>query len=109
MPHLARFILINAPVEAVFAFLDDYRNIPRWQPKFQSARLLTSKSSGVGTVVELRGSFRGLPMTTQNTIVTFEPPHLLVSDSSGSVRGRSTWRLTSVPPASPGDPPVTRA
>jgi hypothetical protein len=101
MPRLARFVIINAPIETVFAFLADYRNIPRMQPQFERVRPLTAQSSGAGAMLELHGQFRGLPITAQMRIVHFEPPHLLVSDSTGAVKSRTSWRLTELPPAHP--------
>jgi hypothetical protein len=104
MPRLARLVIVNAPLERVFAFLADYRNIPRMQPQFQRVQPLTAQSSGAGATLELHGQFRGLPITAQMRIVQFEPPHLLVSDSTGAVKSRTTWRLTVVPPPAPPAP-----
>ena len=104
MPHFARFVIVHAPMEAVFAFLADYRNIPAMQPQFQRVRPLTAVTYGAGAQLELHGHFRGLPITTQVRIIQFEPPRLLVSDSTGAVRSRTTWRLTPVDPPSPPAP-----
>ncbi len=113
MPRLSRFVIVHAPLEAVFAFLADYRNIPRMQPQFQRVRPLTTATEGVGAMLELQGRFHGLPITAQVRIVQVEPPRLLVSDSTGAVKSRSTWRLTPVPPSPDAEgaaPPVaTRA
>jgi Polyketide cyclase / dehydrase and lipid transport len=106
MPHVARFVTVHAPIEAVFAFLADYRNIPVLQPHFQRVRPLSTVTYGPGATLELHGHFRGLPITAQVHIVQFEPPRLLVSDSTGAVRGRTIWRLTSMPPPNPPSPPA---
>jgi hypothetical protein len=110
MPRLTRFVIVNAPIEAVFAFLADYHNIPRMQPQFQRVRPLTAQTVGAGATLELHGQFHGLPITAQVYIVHFEPPHLLISDSTGAVNSRTTWRLTSVPPSGPppSAPPALR-
>lgn len=110
MPHIARFIVITAPVETVFEFVADYRNIPRLQPHFDTVRPTTAETRGLGAQLDLHGRFLGMPITAHTTIISFEPPHLLISDSTGGVRSRSTWRFTAVPPATPGQgPPTTRA
>jgi hypothetical protein len=101
MPHFARFILVNVSRETVFDFLADYRNIPRFQPQFQTVRPVTAVTRGLGATLDLRGSFLGLPIAAQMHIVGFEPPHLLVSESSSGVRSHTTWRLTAVPPVHP--------
>ncbi len=102
MPHLAHFIRIAAPVERVFAFLADPTNIPRIQTEFRSVRLLTPQAQGLGAGIEAHGTFRGLPLTAQMQIVAFEPPQLLVSESSGMVQSRTTWRVAADP-----DPALT--
>jgi len=91
--RIARFILVTAPIERVFGFVADFHNLPRIQAEFSSVRLLSPHPSGLGAQVEAQGRFRGLPITTRMTIVEFAAPHLLVSDSSGTVRSRSTWRF----------------
>jgi uncharacterized membrane protein len=105
MPRIAHFILIDAPIERGFAFLADYRNLPRIQAEFSSVRLLTPQQpEGQGAQIEAKGSFRGMPITAHMTIVQFERPHLLVSDTAGAVRSRSTWRFREQPGPTPGDP-----
>ncbi|MDQ2808672.1 MAG: SRPBCC family protein [Chloroflexota bacterium] len=110
MPRIAHFIRIDAPVERVFAFLADPTNIPRIQTEFRSVRLLTPPPAGIGATIEAQGTFRGLPLTVQMQIVAFDPPHLLVSDSSGMVQSRTTWQVAPDPPpdAAPVAPPLTR-
>jgi ribosome-associated toxin RatA of RatAB toxin-antitoxin module len=105
MQHIARFILIDASVETVFAWVADYRNIPRFQPQFKSVRLLSTIAQGLGAQVELRGSFHGMPLVAHTEVTAFEPPQLLVSTSTGGIRSRSTWRFTPTPDA----PARTRA
>jgi hypothetical protein len=107
MPHFARFVIVHAPMEAVFAFLADYRNIPAMQPHFQRVRPVSAVTYGAGAQLELHGHFRGLPITAQVRIIHFEPPRLLVSDSTGAVHSRTTWRLTSVPLPAPPAPPAS--
>ncbi len=105
MPHIAHFIRIDAPGERVFAFLADPTNIPRIQTEFRSVRLLTPQTQGLGATIEAQGTFRGLPLTAQMQIVALEPPHLLVSDSSGMVQSRTTWRVAPDPPPAPDAAP----
>jgi uncharacterized membrane protein len=109
MQRIAHFILIDAPVERVFDFVADYHNVPRMQTQFKSVRLLSAQERGPGAQIEAVGSFRGMPLTAQMTIVGFEEPHVLVSDSTGGVRSRTTWRFDAQPGATPDAPPRTRA
>jgi len=109
MPRIAHYILIDAPIERVFAFVSDYRNLPVIQAQFKSVRLLTPQQADRGARIEAKGAFHGLPLTVQMTIVDFDPPHLMVSDSAGGVQSRSTWSLEEQPGDSPGAPPCVRA
>ena len=104
MPTVVSSATIPASAEAVFDFLADYRNIPRLQPHFASARLATDIERGMGAEVDLEGRFHGMPMKVRNKIIAFEPPHRLVSISDGTVLSRSTWELEPLPT----DPSTTR-
>lgn len=107
MPRIAHFIRIDAPAERVFAFLADPTNIPHIQTEFRSVRLLTPQTQGLGATIEAQGTFRGLPLTAQMQIVAFDPPHLLVSESTGMVQSRTTWQVAA-DPATDSTPALTR-
>lgn len=93
MPTVSATAIIPASAEQVFAFLADYNNIPKLQPQFSSARLVSDVDKGPGAVVALEGHFHGMPMNVLNRIVTYDPPRRLVSISDGSVLSRSTWEI----------------
>ncbi len=103
MPTVSASSIIPASRDQVFEFLADYRNIPKLQPHFASARLVSEVGRGQGAVVALEGRFHGIPMHAQNRIIAFDPPRRMVSISEGSVLSRSTWELASAP----GNPSVT--
>jgi uncharacterized membrane protein len=91
MPRIAHFVHLEAPIDAVFAFVADFRNLPRLQSEFKTVRHLAGPAEGLHAQIEARGSFRGLPLTAHMTIVGFEPPRVLVSDTTGGIDSRSTW------------------
>src|SRR6476659_8211675 len=93
MPTVSCSAIVHATVEEVFAFIADYRNIPRLQPHFTSATLLSEKDHQAGAEVALEGRFKGLLMKVRNRIVTYVRPFRLVSVSEGTVLSRSTWEL----------------
>jgi ribosome-associated toxin RatA of RatAB toxin-antitoxin module len=101
MPAIRASLVVPARAEDIFDFISDYRNIPRIQPHFTSARLLSTAERGVGAVVELEGQFHGVPLRVRNRIVTYAPPHRMVSVSEGTVLSRNTWELEPV-----GDDPT---
>jgi ribosome-associated toxin RatA of RatAB toxin-antitoxin module len=96
MPHVQATAEVDATPEEIFAFLSEYQNIPRLQPQFQSAHLVSENATGPGAVVELKGHFHGIPMTVRNRIITFTPPYRMVSISEGTVLSRNTWELRPV-------------
>ncbi len=96
MPQVQASAQVEATPEEIFAFLSEYQNIPRLQPQFQSARLVTENTTGPGAVVELKGHFHGMPITVRNRIITFTPPYRMVSISEGTVLSRNTWELRPV-------------
>lgn len=93
MPKVSASAVVQAAAEEVFGFIADYRNIPRLQPEFATARVVSEQQMGAGAIVELQGRFHGVPMRAQNRIVTFTPPRRLVSISEGAVLSRNTWEL----------------
>jgi ribosome-associated toxin RatA of RatAB toxin-antitoxin module len=106
MPHVQATATVEATPEEIFAFLSEYQNIPRLQPQFQSARLVSEQARGLGAVIELKGHFHGLPMTVRNRIITFAPPYRMVSISEGTVLSRNTWELR---PVDGAEHPTTEA
>ncbi len=96
--------IILATAAEAFDFIADYRNIPRIQPHFTSARLVSEQETGLGAEIELTGKFHGVPMRAQSRVVTYAPPFRHVSISEGTVRSRSTWQFEQIT----ADPPATR-
>jgi ribosome-associated toxin RatA of RatAB toxin-antitoxin module len=96
MPQVQASAQVEATPEEIFEFLSEYQNIPRLQPQFQSAHLVSEHATGPGAVVELKGHFHGIPMTVRNRIITFTPPYRMVSISEGTVLSRNTWELRPV-------------
>ncbi len=109
MRRIAHFILIDAPIRQVFDFVADYRNLPKIQAHFKRVHLLSPEAEGPGARIEAYGTFHGLPLSAEMSIVDYEPPHLIVSDSTGGVQSHSVWRFREEPPAAPGAAPRVRA
>ncbi len=96
MPTASSTSIVPASAERVFDFVADYRNIPRLQAQFSSAKVVGEVERGQGAVVELVGRFHGMPMRVRNRIVTFTPPRRLVSISDGTVLSRNVWEFEPV-------------
>src|SRR4051794_34296771 len=97
MPRISRFILIDAPQDKLFALISDYTTLPKIQPQFKSVRPLGEPHTGVGATIEAKGSLHGLPLEVTMTIVEFDAPNVMVSESKGAVNSRSFWRFSQVP------------
>jgi polyketide cyclase/dehydrase/lipid transport protein len=93
MPKVSATIEVDAAPEVVFDYLADYRNIPKLQPQFEWAKIAGETVRGLGAVMELHGSFHGLPLNTRERIIAFSPPHRLVSIGEGAILSRTTWEL----------------
>lgn len=85
---------VRAPMQRVFDALADGRTYPEWwKPVYIAVE--TDGPPAVGSVS--RQHFKGqLPyhLHTTSTIVEYEPPHRVVADVQGDLRGRGVWTLT---------------
>jgi uncharacterized protein YndB with AHSA1/START domain/quercetin dioxygenase-like cupin family protein len=85
---------VRAPMQPVFDALADGRTYPEWwRPVYIAVE--TDGPPAAGSVS--RQHFKGkLPyhLHTTSTITEYEPPHRLVADVEGDLRGRGVWTLT---------------
>jgi len=66
-------IVINRPVEEVFAYVGDQRNGPKWQSGLVEVRLMTDGPPGVGTRHTFVRNFMGRKMEAANEYIAYEP------------------------------------
>jgi uncharacterized protein YndB with AHSA1/START domain len=78
MARAANVIVINAPVERVFAYLADGLNNPKWRPGVVKIALAEGAVGTVGAVYQqtLKGP-GGRSIAGDYKITTASPPHLL--------------------------------
>jgi carbon monoxide dehydrogenase subunit G len=76
-------ITIDRPVDAVFAFLQDFNRIPEWNPGVIEARRTSDGPFGVGSTVVYLGKFLGRSFESPSTCTEFVPHERLASKSSG--------------------------
>src|SRR5437588_6454917 len=105
MPKVTASTVLPATAEQAFEFLADYRNVRIIQPHFTSVACVSEQERGSGAMVELQGRFHGVPIKTTQRIITFTPPHRLVSVTEGSLLSRTTWELEQLSE----NPPSTKA
>lgn len=82
-------IIINCPIDEVFAFVTDLHNETRWQPEIKSVTLEGPLQTG--------SSFREIRVTFGRTydwhfrITEFDPPHRITIDTiNGTARYRGS-------------------
>ena len=88
-------IVIDAPVERVWAEVADVEGQPRWMHEMKAVRLLTPGPVGVGTVGEADVRIFGISVTDPVQITEFEPPHRFAISHEGSFTGRGLITLES--------------
>ena len=88
---------VAAPIESVFAALEDGRTYPEWwRPVYLAVDADGPARVGHSSTARFKGR---LPykLRTRTTTVRHEPPHILEGDVVGDLRGRGTWTLTPLP------------
>ncbi|HEU4541890.1 MAG TPA: SRPBCC family protein [Jiangellaceae bacterium] len=88
-------ITIDCPQSAVFAYLAEFENIPRWNYAIAQTRKITDGPVGVGTRYR---QTRTLPRRIDETfeVVVFEPEHALaIRGDLGPFHGDITYVLDS--------------
>ncbi|MFB8147424.1 SRPBCC family protein [Microbacterium sp. NPDC057407] len=89
--------IIAAEPDAVFRFVADQTNAPRWQSGLKQVRRLTAGPIGVGTEHEFTRTFAGRILTSRNRFVRFEPGHLVEFEVPGAwLSGRAAYLVEPV-------------
>jgi uncharacterized protein YndB with AHSA1/START domain len=87
-------IVINRPIEEVFAYVSDLRHSAVWQKGLLEVRKETEGPLGVGTRFSFVRDFLGRKLESSNEFVKFNPPTLVVFDiPSGPVPGQASYRF----------------
>lgn len=93
MPAVDRSILIEAPVEAVFAYVADWRHTTKYQRQFSRFEPIGEPTSGLGLTVDARGRFKGLPIRATLRIVEFVTGQRIVSRSVAHLKSSAEWHF----------------
>ena len=72
MINVQESIVINRPVDEVFAFVANFENHPKWESNFQKVKLLSSTPSGVGTTYQCDMKLPGQTATSKFEITEYE-------------------------------------
>jgi len=74
MIHIEERIIINRPIEDVFAYVSDFRTASQWQSGVVDVQLTPEGSVGVGTRATFVRVFLGRRLEMTVEIVEYEPP-----------------------------------
>lgn len=96
-PPLASLVVIDAPIERVWAELADIEGQPRWMREMKSVRLLTPPPVGVGTRGEATVRIFGIGVTDPVEITEFDPPYRFAIRHEGVFTGGGVITLEAGP------------
>ena len=87
-------VVINQPVEQVFAFISDIARQPEWVGPVQAVKDLASGPVEVGTTFTLSLAFMGQSGDVQQMVTTLEPNRVFTQKStSGPVPAEITFTV----------------
>jgi uncharacterized membrane protein len=90
---ISSLVVIDAPIERVWAVLADVEDQPSWMTEMKAIRLLDDGPIGVGTRCEADVRMFGITVTDPVTITEFEPPHRYAISHDGTFKGRGLITL----------------
>ncbi|HEY7348622.1 MAG TPA: SRPBCC family protein [Ktedonobacterales bacterium] len=97
MVTVEQSITINRPIEEIFAYVSDQRNIPQWQDGVVEVQQIPESPVGLGTRVILARVFLGRRLEQHAEIVAFEPPTRFAFSSTSGPSTTGTNRFESTP------------
>jgi len=74
MAQFKTSIVIQRPIEVVFALVSNYQNSSLWVSGALEHQQMTPGPIGVGSVIRTAGHFMGQRVETTRTIIAYEPP-----------------------------------
>lgn len=96
--HLESSVVVNRPVEEVWAFATDMFNLPRLGGGTLQLRQTTPGPIGVGATLHARGVILGFEGRVSGTITEWDPPHAFTVSARGagirSIFLRETYEVT---------------
>ena len=90
---ISSMVVIDAPIERVWAEVADVEGQPRWMHEMKAVRVLTTGPIGAGTTAEADVRIFGITVTDPVTITEFEPPHRFAIRHEGTFKGHGLIRL----------------
>ena len=91
-------MVINRPVEEVFAFVTDFEKTPQWRPAVLELKVTSEGPVGVGTTYREMSRFMGRRRETAAEVTEFEPNEKFAVKVTGTPIGaiQATFTFTTV-------------
>jgi uncharacterized protein YndB with AHSA1/START domain len=86
-------IVIDAPIERVWAVVADVEGQPRWMNEMKAVRMTRPGPVGVGSEGSADVRILGISVADPVRITEFEPPHRFAISHEGSFKGRGLITL----------------
>jgi hypothetical protein len=96
MPRIRVRTVVDAPIRAVWAELEQIEHHVEWMHDAVAIRLLTDQTRGVGTRFECETKVGPLRTTDVMTITRWSPPRTMGVDHVGVIRGTGRFDLRRV-------------
>jgi uncharacterized membrane protein len=92
-PPIESLVVIDAPVDRVWAELSDIDRQPRWMREMTSVRRLTDGPTDVGTRAEATVSILGIRVNDPVEVTEFTPPRRFAIRHDGTFSGSGVMTL----------------
>jgi uncharacterized membrane protein len=92
-------IVINRPIDEVFAFVANFENHPKWESNFQKVKLLSSTPTGVGTTYQCELKLPGQTATSKFEITGYEVNKRIAfeAEPAGPAKANGSFLFEAVP------------
>jgi uncharacterized membrane protein len=101
MINVEHSIIINRPIEEVFAYVSDLRHSAEWQTGLLEVRKKTEGPLHVGTEFAFVRKFLGKKLESSNRFIEYKPNSLVTFEiPSGPVPGEASYLFESAPEGS---------
>ena len=91
--HIHLCVTIGAPVDAVWAAVEDVGTHTRWMTDAESITFVTEQRTGVGTEFDCRTRVGPLRTVDRMTVTEWEPGAVMGIEHRGMVTGRGRFTL----------------
>ncbi|MGW0176969.1 SRPBCC family protein [Rhodococcus sp. NPDC003322] len=94
MGHIHRTAVAKAPVGTGFAYVDDYRNVPRWMFGVTRFEPVGVENQGLGATFDATMQLGPKALHSRVRITEWEQDRLIRLESVDGISNGSTWRFS---------------